>query len=99
MSPWNERVPTQKEVPCPKPTPLSLTEICSCSHGQAKFHLEKSQARQRLSYLTTMAKGMFGGIKMRLSNLKTLNQLFSMAVVASRSGAVLIVVLLVHCTK
>lgn len=40
-----------------------------------------------MSYLTKMIRGMFGGIKVRFSNIRTLYQLSSKVVVASCSAA------------
>lgn len=51
---------TKKQVPAPKPTPSSWTEICSCLHRKAKCLQEEN-----LSYSATTSRGMFGGVKVR----------------------------------
>lgn len=56
-----------------------------------------SQTSQKIELVVTMTWGMFEGIKVRFSNL--LQQLSSMMVVARCFGAVLLPVVLVHCTK
>lgn len=55
--------------------------------------------RERLNYLATVTRCMFGGVKVRFSNLTTQYQLSSMVVAVLCCGAVLLSVILVHCGK
>lgn len=69
----------------------ALTEIYSCPHGQAKYVLTKCfMVREKFCYLATTTRDTFGGVKGKLSNPRTLYQLPSMVVIASRSRAVLL---------
>lgn len=55
--------------------------------------------RQGLNYLAKMTRRIFGGVKVMLSNLRTLYQLLSMVAVASCAGAVFPLVVVVCGTK
>lgn len=82
-SPWTERVLTTKEAPVPKDT---LKQ-----NRQTKRLLEKClrQTRQSVRHLVTMTSSMFGGILVRLSNLKTLCWVSNMVMVALVDGTAL----------
>lgn len=66
---------------------LPLTKISTFVHdwnvhlctGTNQMPLEEKsygQTRQRISYLTTITRGIFGGVKVRLSDLRTLTAVF-----------------------
>lgn len=66
ISPWTERLLTKKDCLASKLIPSSVTEMCRCPDGQAKYILNKSfMVRQdQLSYLAAVIRGLFGGVKM-----------------------------------
>lgn len=86
---WAKRTQAKTEASAPEFIPSSSNEICSCPHRQDKLSLEKSfQVTQQFIRLTTVTRGMFGGVKVGFSNWRTLHQLWSMVVVALWSRAV-----------